>query len=1258
MPRAKGDGLYFKDFEKLVFGDELLNQASIYHDGASIVFENITISGAEGPPGPSGAGVPGNLITNESGATGITVSDSEYIDFFRGSEGRILIGIGATAVGVNPSFPHNWGTFIVKTEVDTTLGQDGLVIGHFGETGYPVMEFLRSHGTSLNPGPSQTGDWLGALQFNSLNYNELGITPYVRIYALDELATPSTNTHNVSLFLQTKNDAGAWLTNLKLIGGADGGIQLMNGQIVNTIALDTTEIDENAYDSSNTLLTAFGVEQSISNFRTEVNAMFTSISGAEYWEMFDSTISGSRIECNYNAFDLSTIDFKINNDVVGGFNNSGAFTLGKNTVPSKPLIMGIVSNTSLNDTGYGGDTLATTQAIKTFVIETGRAGAGGNYLTTPLGAIATVTDTSFLFTSLNGYTQGFHDISRFSAGGVLQSSTLHWINNPGDPGGMYNYVATYAGHGYGYGGPNDDLLNEGWINTQWHGRIFNNQKHSLFVGNLQTPSIAIAGWSGNSNGWLWGPQLAFINHGGTPGSPTHLYKNSVIGRIVWDYPAYDGSKELDRGAWIEVRKGPTNYSEGTTWQGTGIYVPPSAGPDYHSLENEMIIAASPYLHLGRIRLRSRLFFDDGSNNFVSGIIQAENSAVQGAAAVTNPLNDPWGRSVPKQWAWGMDHVIPTAQWVLNRIAADTAIVVDQSTTPYWRTTNDSYNYSDDHAAGLGQGGFTVHTGWTPGDLVFTVGGRPGFLGMTADRKTWAMRLLSRSNSSRFFIENYSTATSTSTNTWTTDTGRLCFYRARGGDGMLAAKAYGAALDTTIAANNNGACVAGNILGEIEAYGQAPANGLDRDPCAFWAWYQPACKISFRAEVVNQTTIEGGIYFQTAGLSPGSSWDINVHGICSSRGNWVFGKPTYGVWGLEVSDGTATYASKIYNMTYGAVGTITNEGYRWSTEAAGEEHPHGGFVITGQRTEGSLGGAGIRYTRSWINKFNIRGGMFYEDYLAPLVLGTAELVSNVGGLVFKSYDPGLKCALGRMNLTEGGRLVLGYDIRTHGTDTYGLFVVRPFAGDLANSNNGIVIQHPTTPTKMLKSFLAVADGYPGINSASGGTDPLTINEGVGIVQLGNPAVEVDADLIKLKVAGCITPSVDNRYDLGQSDLRWDDIWATNGTIQVSDARTKHEIKKGYLGMAFIRSLSSVAYRRSGGKRQHHGLIAQDVEAVLTKMGKPTSEFAGLIHDAKTDVYGLRYEEFIAPMIKAIQELADEVTELKAQLNKPKRSKGVK
>lgn len=128
------------------------------------------------------------------------------------------------------------------------------------------------------------------------------------------------------------------------------------------------------------------------------------------------------------------------------------------------------------------------------------------------------------------------------------------------------------------------------------------------------------------------------------------------------------------------------------------------------------------------------------------------------------------------------------------------------------------------------------------------------------------------------------------------------------------------------------------------------------------------------------------------------------------------------------------------------------------------------------------------------------------------------------------------------------------------------------------------------------------------------------------------LQADGDFVTKRVF----PVDDDTHDLGAATKRWDDVYATNGTIQTSDKRQKEKIKDSDLGLDFINSLRAVRFLRKKGKRTHYGLIAQEVESVLD--GK---DFAGLIYDKDSDQYGLRYEEFIGPMIKAIQELSDEI-----------------
>ena len=131
--------------------------------------------------------------------------------------------------------------------------------------------------------------------------------------------------------------------------------------------------------------------------------------------------------------------------------------------------------------------------------------------------------------------------------------------------------------------------------------------------------------------------------------------------------------------------------------------------------------------------------------------------------------------------------------------------------------------------------------------------------------------------------------------------------------------------------------------------------------------------------------------------------------------------------------------------------------------------------------------------------------------------------------------------------------------------------------------------------------------------------------------------------------------DDAIDLGDSARRFDDIFATNGTINTSDQQEKNTITDSDLGLDFINRLSPKSYIFNGKTRTHYGLIAQDVETVLEDINKPTSGFAGFIkadiseeEDGSQYRYGLRYTEFVGPLIQAVKDLKTELDEAKARI----------
>jgi hypothetical protein len=119
-----------------------------------------------------------------------------------------------------------------------------------------------------------------------------------------------------------------------------------------------------------------------------------------------------------------------------------------------------------------------------------------------------------------------------------------------------------------------------------------------------------------------------------------------------------------------------------------------------------------------------------------------------------------------------------------------------------------------------------------------------------------------------------------------------------------------------------------------------------------------------------------------------------------------------------------------------------------------------------------------------------------------------------------------------------------------------------------------------------------------------------------------------------------PTTDNTRSLGTASYRYTAVYATSGTVNSSDLRQKKNIAKSDLGMDFINKLNPVKYNWiEGDTKTHYGLIAQEIESLNV------DNFGALY--IQDDKYGLNYSEFIAPMIKAIQELSAKVTALETK-----------
>lgn len=208
----------------------------------------------------------------------------------------------------------------------------------------------------------------------------------------------------------------------------------------------------------------------------------------------------------------------------------------------------------------------------------------------------------------------------------------------------------------------------------------------------------------------------------------------------------------------------------------------------------------------------------------------------------------------------------------------------------------------------------------------------------------------------------------------------------------------------------------------------------------------------------------------------------------------------------------------------------------------------------------------------------------------------------------------------------------------------------------------------------ETFSASAGGaYMSLRTrAIGGTGSPT--ERIRIAASGNVGIGTTAPDDMLVVAGIVKPSTDNARTLGTSARRWSTVYAATGTINTSDARLKADVQNCRLGLQFVQALRPVSYRwlvggndaelqhdddgnllpekvaPRPGKRHHLGLIAQEVKAALDTAGVDCGLWVKDDPSNPESTESLRYDQLIAPLIAAVQELAARVETLERAASK--------
>lgn len=134
---------------------------------------------------------------------------------------------------------------------------------------------------------------------------------------------------------------------------------------------------------------------------------------------------------------------------------------------------------------------------------------------------------------------------------------------------------------------------------------------------------------------------------------------------------------------------------------------------------------------------------------------------------------------------------------------------------------------------------------------------------------------------------------------------------------------------------------------------------------------------------------------------------------------------------------------------------------------------------------------------------------------------------------------------------------------------------------------------------------------------------------------------------------LSPLFDATYNLGSATNRWNQLYASNGVINTSDARLKEDIKPLHYGLNELMQLKPVSYKwknesygktilTNSQKELKIGFLAQDLQEIISEVvvshsWKPISEAQKDDYiKVKNDKLGVAYSEIIPVTVKAIQE----------------------
>ena len=225
----------------------------------------------------------------------------------------------------------------------------------------------------------------------------------------------------------------------------------------------------------------------------------------------------------------------------------------------------------------------------------------------------------------------------------------------------------------------------------------------------------------------------------------------------------------------------------------------------------------------------------------------------------------------------------------------------------------------------------------------------------------------------------------------------------------------------------------------------------------------------------------------------------------------------------------------------------------------------------------------------------------------------------------------------------GKVIIGHDSATFNNDAK--IVLAPNSDSNFTNNGQVLSLNRSSTDGDIVGFYQDASAIGSIKARSG-TDNIAINS------TSSGRLSIDGTETYGWNASAIWPDADNAKDLGSSGNRWDDVYATNSTINTSDENEKQNIASFTTKELAVATKLSALFKtfkwkdkvteKADKARTHSGIVAQQVKTTFASEGLDATNYGLFISTTWTDDdgkeqtrMGVRYPELFSFIFGSIE-----------------------